>query len=45
MKIIDELILFFSRVFLSKFSRGAIYIHGYKGIYSKVCMECEESGF
>ena len=32
MKIVDESILFFSRVSLSKFSLEALYICGYKGI-------------
>ena len=39
MKIVNESILFFSRVFLWKLST----FRGYKGIYSRVCMECEES--
>ena len=38
MKIVDESILFFSRVFLWKLST----FRGYKGIYSRVCMECKE---
>ena len=46
MKIMDESILFFSRVSLSKFSLEKLStFRGYKGIYSRVCMECEESGF
>ena len=45
MKIVDESILFFSRVSLSKFSLKALNISWYKGIYSRVCMECEKSGF
>ena len=39
MKIVDESILFFSRVSLRRLST----IHGYKGIYSRVYEECEES--
>ena len=41
MKIVDELILFFSRVFLWKLST----FRGYKGIYSRMYEECERSGF
>ena len=40
-KIMDESILFFSRVSLSKLST----FRGYKGIYSRVCAECEKSYF
>ena len=43
MKIVDESILFFSRVFLLKFSLEVLTFHGYKGIYSRVYEECEES--
>ena len=39
MKIVDESILFFSRVSLWKLS----IFRGYKGIYSRLCMKCEES--
>ena len=45
MKIVDESILYFSRVSLSKFSLDALYILWYKGIYSRVSEECKESGF
>ena len=46
MKIVDESILFFSRVFLSKFSLWKFStFRGYKGIYSSVCEECEKSVF
>ena len=41
MKIVDKLILFFSRASLWKL----FTFRGYKGIYSWVCMEYEESGF
>ena len=41
MKIVDELILFFSRVSLWKLST----FRGYKGIYSRMYEECERSGF
>ena len=45
-KIMDESILVFSRVSFSKFSLEALYILcGYKGIYSRVCEECEKSFF
>ena len=44
-KIVDESILFFSRVYLSKFSLEALYISWYKGIYSRVCEGCEKSFF
>ena len=43
MKIVDESILFFSRVSLSNSLWKFSTFHGYKGIYSRVCMECEES--
>ena len=33
MKIVDESILFFSRVSLSKFSLEALIFRGYKGLY------------
>ena len=42
-KIVDELILVFSRISLSKFSMEALTFRGYKGIYSKVREECEKS--
>ena len=45
MKIVDELILFFFRVSLSKFSLEPLYISWYKGIYSGVYEECEKSCF
>ena len=45
MKIMDESILFFSWVSLSKFSLEALYFVGIRGIYTSVCMECEESIF
>ena len=44
-KIVDESILLFSRVSLSKFSVEALYISWYKGIYSRVREECEKSFF
>ena len=46
MKIVDESILFFSRVSLSKnLSRSSQYFMGIRGIYTRVRMECEELGF
>ena len=45
MKIVNESILYFSRVSLSKFSLEALYIRGYKRIYSRVYEECEKSCF
>ena len=45
MKIVDELILFFSRVSLSKFSLEALFLSCIRGIYTKVRMEYEESSF
>ena len=46
MKIVDESILFFSKVSLSKFSLWKFStVRGYKGIYSNVCEEYEKSGF
>ena len=45
MKIGDESILFFSRVSLSKFSLEALFLLCKRGIYTRVRMECEESGF
>ena len=44
-KIVDESILLFSKVSLSKFSLEALYISWYKGIYSRVREECEKSFF
>ena len=44
-KIVDESILFFSRVSLSKFSRSSLHFVGIKGIYTGICLECEESVF
>ena len=45
MKIVDESILFFSRVSLSKFSLKLSTFREYKGIYSSVCEKCEKSSF
>ena len=45
MKIMDESILFFSRVSLSKFSRSSLHFMGIRGIYTRVRVEYEESGF
>ena len=44
-KIVDESILVFSRVSLSKFSLKRSTFCGYNGIYSNVCEECERSFF
>ena len=45
-KIVDESILFFSRVFFSKIlSRSSQYFVGIRGIYTGVRKECEESVF
>ena len=41
----DESILIFFRVSLSKFSLEASTFRGYKGIYSRVCEEYEKSFF
>ena len=42
----DKSILFFSRVYLSKFLSGSfLHFVGIRGIYTGVCMECEESVF
>ena len=44
MKIVDQSILFFSRVSLSKFSLWKLStFRGYKSIYNRVYEECEES--
>ena len=43
MKIVDELILFLSRVSLSNSLWKLSTFRGNNGIYSRVCMECEES--
>ena len=40
-KIVDELIMFFFRVSLTKL----FTFHGNKGIYSSVCEECQKSVF
>ena len=46
MKIVDESILFFSRISLSKFSLETLSaFRGYKGIYSRVYEECDKSCF
>ena len=46
MKIVDESILFFSRVSLSKYLSGSsLHFVSIRGIYTRVRMECEESGF
>ena len=45
MNIIDESILFFSRVSLSKFSRNSLQYVGIRGIYTGVCLKCERSIF
>ena len=45
MKIVDESILFFSRVSLGFLSRSSQYFVGMRGIYTYVCLECEESVF
>ena len=45
MKIMDESILFFSRVSLSNSLWTLTTFCGYKGIYSRVYEECERSGF
>ena len=45
-KIVDESILFFSRVSLSIFFLEALYISwGIRGIYTRVRVECEELVF
>ena len=45
-KIVDESILFFSRVFLSKILSGSSqYFVGIRGIYTGVRKECEELVF
>ena len=44
-KIVDESILFFSRVSLSKFFLEALYISSIRGIYTEVRKEYEESFF
>ena len=46
MKIVDEPILFFSRVFSLKILFGnSLYFIGIKGIYARVRVEYEESVF
>ena len=42
MKIVDELISFFS---LKNLSISSLHFVGIRGIYTRVRMECEESGF
>ena len=41
----DESILFYSRVSLSKFSLEALSFVGMRGIYTRVREECETLGF
>ena len=43
MKIVDESILFFSKISFSKFFLEALTFRGCNGIYSRVCMEYEKS--
>ena len=46
MKIVNESILFFSRVFSLKILSGnSLHFMGTRGIYTSVCLECEESVF
>ena len=46
MKIVDESILFFSKVSLTKFSLEAFLQYmGIRGIYTGVCLEYERSVF
>ena len=45
MKIVDESILFFSRVSLNILSGSSQYFVVMRGIYTGVRIECEESGF
>ena len=45
MKIVDESILFFSRVSLSKFSGSSLQYVGIRGICTGVCLGCEMSVF
>ena len=45
MKIVDESILFFFRVSLNILSRSSQYFMGMRGIYTRVRIECEKSGF
>ena len=45
MKIVDESILFFSRVSLNILSGNSLYFVGMRDIYIGVRIECEESGF
>ena len=45
MKIVDKLILFFSRVFSLKILSGSFLQYvGIRGIYTGVCLECKRSG-
>ena len=45
-KIVDESILYNTRVSLSKFSLETLFFFvGIRGIYTRVRMDCEESGF
>ena len=44
-KIVDESILFFSRVSLSKFFGSSLHFMDIRGIYTGVRKECEESFF
>ena len=45
MKIVDESILFFSRVSLKILSGSSQHFVGIRGVYIGVCLESEESGF
>ena len=45
MKIMDEPILFFSRVSLKILSGNSLQYVGIRGIYTGVCLECKRSIF
>ena len=45
MKIVDESILFFSRISLKILSVNSLHYVGIRGVYTDVCLECERLVF
>ena len=45
MKIVDESILFFSRISLKILSGNSLQYVGIRGVYTDVCLECEKLVF
>ena len=45
MKIVDESILFFSKISLKILSGNSLQYVGIRGVYTDVCLECEKLVF